>query len=324
MNILVTGGAGYIGSHTCKTLRLAGHVPVAYDNLSLGHRQSVQWGPLVVGELTDQARLEETLRTFRIEAVIHFAARSRVGESMQVPGAYFLNNVAGTAQLLEAMRHCAVSSIVFSSSCAVYGVPDHLPIEEGCPTRPINPYGESKLAIEKMLYWLGALQGLRWVALRYFNAAGADPDGDLGERHDPETHLLPLAIRAASPGDFRLAVFGTDYPTPDGTAIRDYVHVTDLAEAHLLALQALQNDPVNACFNLGTGQGTSVREVIATVEAVTGQPVRQMTAARRAGDIPVLVARADKAVQHLGWQPRRSAMQTMIQDVWNWEGRRRA
>ena len=323
MRDLVPGGAGYIGSQTCKALARAGHEPVVYDNLSLGHRWSVQWGPLVVGDLADQARLETTMREFRIEAVVHFAAKSCVGESMQEPMAYFLNNISGTAHLLDAMLRCNVSRIVFSSTCAVHGIPERVPIEETCPTRPINPYGESKLAIEKMLYWLGALQDLRWVALRYFNAAGADPEGELGEVHDPETHLIPLVIRAASPGDFRLPIFGTDYPTPDGTAIRDYIHVADLADAHLLALQALHDAPVNDVFNLGTGHGTSVMEVIAAVEAVTGWPVRHEPSSRRAGDIPILVAKAEKAVHRFGWRPRRSAIHTMVQDVWAWECRRR-
>ncbi|MBF0460825.1 MAG: UDP-glucose 4-epimerase GalE [Magnetococcales bacterium] len=321
MRILVAGGAGYIGSHTCKTLAQAGHEPVVYDNLSLGHAESVKWGPLVVGDLADQALLEATLREFQIEAVVHFAAKSCVGESMQEPMPYFINNSVGTTRLLDAMLRCGVSRIVFSSTCAVYGVPDFVPIEETCPTRPINPYGETKLAIEKMLHWLGVLHGLRWISLRYFNAAGADPAGELGEEHDPETHLIPLVLRAAAPGTARLQVFGTDYPTPDGTAIRDYIHVTDLADAHVMALAALSADPVNDCFNLGTGQGTSVMEVLATVAAVTGWPVRHETVARRPGDIPILVAKTDKTAQHFGWRPRRSSIQTIVQDTWNWECR---
>jgi UDP-arabinose 4-epimerase len=323
MNVLVTGGAGYIGSHTCKALALAGHIPVAYDNLSMGHRWAVQWGPLVVGELANQFAVEQAIAAHDIEAVVHFAARAYVGESMQDPMLYFVNNSLATTCLLQAMMKCNVRKIVFSSTCATYGIPEHLPIDEGFQTRPVNPYGESKLAVENMLRWLGKLKGLNWVGLRYFNAAGADPDAEIGELHDPETHLIPLALRAACPGDFRLQLFGTDYPTPDGTAIRDYVHVNDLASAHVLALEKLNTQMVNDVFNLGTGKGISVLQLLSTVSATVGSDVRYVASPRREGDPPVLVARADKAQRHLEWVPRHSAIENIVRDAWNWEQKNR-
>lgn len=321
MKVLVTGGAGYIGSHTCKALATAGHDPVVYDNLSMGHRWAVKWGPLEIGDIADREKVESVLRRHRVEAVIHFAASAYVGESMTDPMKYFLNNTVGTTLLLDAMLKCDVRNIVFSSTCATYGIPERTPIDERFPTQPVNPYGESKLTIERHLRWLGELEGLRWIALRYFNAAGADPEGDIGEVHDPETHLIPLALRAAMPGDFTLQVYGSDYPTPDGTAIRDYIHVSDLAVAHVQAQNALQGEAVNDVFNLGTGKGASVREVIATVKEVTQREVRYQLSPRRPGDPPVLVAQAEKARHRLGWVPVHSAIDMIIADAWAWQNK---
>ena len=318
MKVLVTGGAGYVGSHTCKALARAGHEPVVYDNLSTGHRWAVKWGPCVVADIADPATLEAALRDHRIDAVIHFAGSCYVEESIRDPMKYFRNNVLGSEVLLESMMRCGVEKIIFSSSCAVYGVPDAVPIAEDHPTRPINPYGESKLVVEKMLRWLGETKGLRWIALRYFNAAGADADGEIGESHEPETHLIPLAIKAAAGGDYRLSIFGTDHPTPDGTAIRDYVHVSDLATAHLLALQSLDLNSANGAVNLGAGNGTSVREVIKLVEKITGAKVRYTDADRRTGDPPELVADIAKVQSFLNWTPPRSSLSAIVEDAWRW------
>lgn len=318
MKVLVTGGAGYIGSHACKALAQAGYEPIAYDNLSVGHEWAVKWGPLVIGELADRNRLVAIIKEHKIEAVMHFAANAYVGESMQDPAKYFTNNIAASMFLLDAIVSTGVDRIVFSSSCVTYGVPTRIPIDETHPTVPVNPYGESKLTVEKALRWMGELKQLRWIALRYFNACGADPDGEIGEDHDPETHLIPLTLKAAAPGDFRLSVFGTDYPTPDGTAIRDYIHVTDLAHAHVLALRVLENQAVNTAINLGTGQGASVKQVIAAVEKVTGLKVRREEAPRRAGDPPELVADARKAKTALSWTPKRSTLETIVEDSWRW------
>ena len=318
MKVLVTGGAGYIGSHTCKILAESGHEPVVFDNLSEGHRWAVKWGPLVVGEIADRALLETTMKAQRIEAVIHFAGCAYVGESMRQPMKYFANNTLGSMALLDAMMRVGVPRIVFSSSCVTYGLPVSTPIDETHPTLPVSPYGESKLAVEKALRWLGTQGGLYWIALRYFNAAGADPEGELGEVHDPETHLIPLALRAAAPGDYRLQILGTDYPTRDGTAIRDYVHVADLARAHVLALTALEREGLNDVVNLGAGNGASVLDVVSAVEKVTGLNVRRVAAPRRAGDPPALVADASKARRMLSWVPQRSDLETIVADAWEW------
>src|SRR5207302_1259202 len=263
--ILVTGGAGYVGGHACKALAGAGYRPVVYDNLSRGHREAVRWGPLVEGDLHDRARLVAALREHGIGAVMHFAAFAYVGESVTEPEIYYRNNVGGTLALLAAMREAAVGTIVFSSTCAVYGIPDRLPIGETTAKAPLNPYGETKLAIERALHWYAGAYDLRFAALRYFNAAGADIDGEIGEEHEPETHLIPRVLRAALGTGEPVEVYGTDYPTPDGTAIRDYIHVTDLADAHVRALLYLSAGGDSAAVNLGTGQGCSVRPVIATV-----------------------------------------------------------
>lgn len=271
MNVLVTGGAGYIGSHAAKALAMAGHHPIVYDNLSRGYAKAVRWGPLVQGDTRDQDLIARTLRQHKINAVLHFAAYAYVGESMSDPGLYFDNNFTGSLQLLEAMRRSGVRDIVFSSTCATYGNPEQIPISELHPQRPVNPYGESKLMVEKILRWYGEIHKMRWIALRYFNAAGADPEGEIGEHHDPETHLIPLVLEAAQSPERPVSIFGTDYPTPDGTAVRDYIHVTDLAKAHLKALEYVVLERENRAFNLGTGNGHSVQEVITAVAAVTGQ-----------------------------------------------------
>jgi|APFre7841882590_1041340.scaffolds.fasta_scaffold22988_2 UDP-arabinose 4-epimerase len=317
-SVLVTGGAGYIGSHTCKALAAAGYSPVALDNLVYGHRWAVRWGALEQADLADREAIERVLHKHDIAAVIHFAAYAYVGESMTDPGKYFRNNVANTLNLLEAMRAAGVGRIVFSSTCATYGVPDAVPIAEDHPQRPVNPYGESKLFIERALYWNGVAHGLRWMALRYFNAAGADPDGEIGEDHDPETHLIPLAIETALGRRHELQVMGADYPTPDGTAVRDYIHVTDLADAHVRALRHLEAEGTSGALNLGTGRGHSVREVVAMVERVSGRKVNARNAPRRAGDPPALVAAPGRAKELLGWEPRWSSLETIVQTAYRW------
>ena len=322
--ILVTGGAGYIGSHACKALARAGYEPVAYDNLGRGHREAVRWGPLVEGELADRALLVRTLRRFDIATVMHFAAFAYVGESVAKPALYFENNVANSLNLFAAMLEAGVKRIVFSSTCATYGIPDKVPIDESAPQQPVNPYGESKLMIERMLHWLGQGDGLRHVALRYFNAAGADPDAEIGEDHDPETHLIPLLLLTALGRRDAIDVFGTDYPTPDGTAIRDYIHVKDLAEAHVAALEHLGGGGDSLALNLGTGRGHSVREAISAAERVTGRPVAWRAAPRRVGDPPVLVADARRAAALLGWTPRLSALDEIIGTAWAWHRKRHA
>jgi UDP-glucose-4-epimerase GalE len=315
--VLVTGGAGYIGSHTCKALANAGFTPVTYDNLVHGHSWAVRWGPLVRGDLANQALLADTLRRYSITAVIHFAAFAYVGESMSAPGKYFGNNVSNTLTLLEAMQQAQVDTMVFSSTCATYGMPDKLPIDESQTQKPINPYGESKLFAERMLQWWGNAHGLRWTALRYFNAAGADRDGDIGEDHQPETHLIPIAIQAAMGLRAPLDIFGCDYPTPDGTAVRDYVHVSDLATAHVAALKRLQRGGDSIALNLGTGTGHSVRDVVSMVEVFGGRvPVRM--AARRLGDPPLLVAAANRAREVLEWEPRHSSLDEIVSTAWRW------
>src|SRR5579871_5041882 len=268
MPILVTGGAGYIGSHTAKALAQAGFQPIVIDSLERGHREAVQWGPFIQADIGDRAALEKLFREHSIDAVLHFAAFAYVGESMQRPELYFRNNFVKTLNLLESMHAAGVRTIVFSSTCATYGNPLRIPIDEEHPQNPVNPYGESKVMVERLLHWFGVVHGLRWTALRYFNAAGADPDGRLGEEHDPEPHLIPLTISAATGRGKTLEIYGTDYDTPDGTAIRDYLHVTDLGTAHVAALKYLQEGGESTAFNLGTGTGHSVREVIAMVERV--------------------------------------------------------
>jgi UDP-glucose-4-epimerase GalE len=322
--IMVTGGAGYIGSHACKALADAGYDPIAYDSLVRGHREAVRWGPLVEGDLADQALLVETIRRFQVAAVMHFAAFAYVGESMTQPELYFRNNVVNSLGLLEAMHETGVRMMVFSSTCATYGIPESVPIGENAPQRPVNAYGETKLMIERALHWHGIAHGLAHVALRYFNAAGADPKGEIGELHEPETHLIPLVLRAALGQRAAIEIFGTDYPTPDGTAIRDYIHVSDLADAHVRALAYLEQGGASTALNLATGRGYSVREVIAVAERVTGRRVPQREVGRRAGDPPALVANATRANELLGWTPRFSDLDTIITSAWNWQRGRNA
>jgi UDP-arabinose 4-epimerase len=321
-SVFVTGGAGYIGSHACKILARAGYQPVVFDNLSRGHREAVRWGPLVVGDLADREELVKALKTHRVAAVMHFAAFAYVGESVTDPSLYYRNNLAGTLSLLEAMRQAGVDKIVFSSTCATYGNPDSIPIRETAPQLPVNPYGETKLAIERALRWYGEAYHLRSVSLRYFNAAGADPEGDIGELHEPETHLVPLVLQAALGQRSHIDIYGTDYPTADGTAIRDYIHVEDLAEAHLRALDHLLAGRESAAVNLGTGRGHSVREVIAAAEAVSGRAVPSREAARRAGDPPILVADPGFAAERLGWRAQHSDLHTIIRTAFAWHEKR--
>jgi UDP-arabinose 4-epimerase len=310
--VLITGGAGYIGAHTAKLLNARGMEPVVYDNLSTGHRSSVRWGPFVQGDILDTVSLTSALLEHQVEAVIHFAASAYVGESMENPGKYYRNNVTGTLSLLEACRKAAVGTVIFSSSCATYGVPAQLPISEATVQSPINPYGQTKLIAECMLRDYAAAYGLRYVALRYFNAAGCDPEGELGEWHDPETHLIPRALQAASGQGPLLSVFGTDYDTPDGTCIRDYIHVSDLAQAHWLALDHLVRGGDNVAINLSTGRGISIREVLDSVARVTGREVPVTWEPRRPGDPPALYAEPKLARELLDFQPRYSDLDTII------------
>jgi UDP-glucose-4-epimerase GalE len=317
MRILVTGGAGYIGSHAVKHFLASGHDVWVYDNLSTGHRRAVPPERLVVGDLSDGARLDQVLAGQRIEAVVHFAALSLVPESVRDPAAYYRNNLAGTLALMEGLRRHGVGRIVFSSTCATYGLPRRVPLTEDEVQAPINPYGNTKLAIERALRDYAAAYGWSVAILRYFNAAGASRDGTLGEDHDPETHLIPLVVQAALGARGPIEICGTDYDTPDGTCIRDYIHVEDLAEAHLRVLEALPEGEVR-CYNLGTGCGHSVREVVRAVGEVSGRPVPFREGPRRPGDPPVLVAAADRARAELDWQPRWTDLRDIIQTAWNW------
>lgn len=318
MNILVIGGAGYIGSHTCKTLAAMGHQLVVYDNLSTGFRELIKWGDFIHGDILDVPRLRNCLRAHKIEGIVHFAAKAYVGESVARPGWYYQNNIVGTLNILEAMRLEGVRHIVVSSSCAVYGTPKCFPITEDCPPQPINPYGASKLFMERMLADFEQAYGISWVSLRYFNAAGADAEGHSGESHDPETHLIPLALLAVKGDAPPLRIFGDDYPTPDGTCIRDYVHVSDLADAHALALQYLQQGNTSATLNLGTGVELSILQLLKTIEDVLGKSVPHTFAERRLGDPPRLVASSALAYKTLHWQPRHSAPQNIIATAWQW------
>jgi UDP-glucose 4-epimerase len=318
MNVLVTGGAGYIGSHTCKQLKLSGFNPITYDNLSRGHKDAVQWGPFVAGDILDPLKVEQTLIHHKIEAVLHFAAYAYVGESVEKPELYYHNNVQGTLSLLEGMLKANVKKIVFSSSCATYGIPQKTPITEDFPQNPINPYGQTKLMIEKILKDYGSAYNLRSVCLRYFNAAGADQEGQIGENHDPEPHLIPLAIRSVLKNT-TLKVFGNDYETPDGTCLRDYIHVTDLANAHVLALKFLdKTDKTFEVFNLGNEKSYSVKEIIQTVEDVSGMKVKAEIYPRRPGDPAILIADTTKAKKELNWKSEISNIKDIITTAYNW------
>jgi UDP-glucose-4-epimerase GalE len=317
MRILVTGGAGYIGSHAVRLFLARGHDVWVYDNLSQGHRKAVPADRLIVGDLDEIPKLDHTLLINRIEAVVHFAAFTYVGESVQDPGKYYRNNLVNTLNLMECLRRHRIGRLVFSSTAATYGVPEKVPITEDEPQRPINPYGSGKLAVERALADYAVAYGLGYAALRYFNAAGASPDGSIGEDHDPETHLIPLILQAVLGQKPSIEVFGVDYPTPDGTCIRDYIHVDDLAEAHLLALERLEPGK-GLCYNLGIGRGYSVREVIRAAQEVTGKPVQVKGGPRRPGDPPVLVASSEKIQRELGWKPRYAELRPIIETAWNW------
>ena len=317
MRILVTGGAGYVGSHCVRELLKAGHEVTVYDNLSRGHAAAAPEGSLVVGELSDQAKLTALLRERRIEAVMHFAALALVGESVEHPHLYYGNNVVGSYHLVEAMRAASVGKIVLSSTTATYGTPEKMPIAETTPQQPINPYGFSKLVVERMLDDYARAYGLAFAALRYFNAAGAAPEGDLGEDHDPESHLIPIVLQVALGQREKIMIFGDDYPTPDGTCIRDYVHIVDLAAAHLAALERLEPGRGIKC-NLGTGRGYSVKEVIESCRRITGHAIPAQVAPRRPGDPPELVADSRLARQTLGWTPRFATIESIIETAWRW------
>ena len=321
MRILVTGGAGYIGSHMVKLLAERGHEVTVLDDLSTGHADAVRGGTLVRGDIADVAATKKLLEQRRIEAVIHFAACSLVGESVVDPLKYYARNVAASVSLLKAMREASVAKIVFSSTAAVYGSPQRLPIGEDHAKEPTNPYGSTKLAIERMIAECSSAYGLNAVSLRYFNAAGADAGAGLGERHEPETHLIPLVLRAAAHGA-PVSVFGDDYPTRDGTCVRDYIHVADLCDAHLRALEWLGRGGSHACFNLGNGNGATVLEVIEAARRVTGKEIKVHSAPRRPGDPAALVADATRAKELLGWQPARADIDSIVRDAWAFERRR--
>ena len=316
--VLVTGGAGYVGSHCCKAFHSAGWDVVVYDNLSRGWREFVKWGLLIEGDILDRDHLFRAFQDVKPDAVAHFAALAYVGESVEQPGTYYRNNVVGSMNIFDAMLSVGADKLVFSSTCATYGEPQYLPIDEAHPQNPINPYGRSKLMVEKILQDYSDAFGLRSVSLRYFNAAGADPDGDVGERHEPETHLIPLALRGAGDPNYTLSILGDDYETRDGSAIRDYIHVADLADAHLRSLDYLAKDGATTKINLGTGSGTSVIEIRDSVQSITARDVNSVIAPRRPGDPAALVAAPNRAKDLLGWVPKNSSVDQLIRDAWNW------
>lgn len=318
MNILVTGGAGYIGSHTCKALALAGYTPVSYDNLVNGHRWAVKWGPLEEGDISDRDRLNAVIAKYQPAAVMHFAAYAYVGESVKDPGKYYRNNVAGTLNLLEAMCDHNIDKLIFSSTCATYGIPKKMPVCEEHTQQPVNPYGASKLMIERILQDFGVAYGLKSISLRYFNAAGADLDGNIGEVHEPETHLIPLIFDAVAGRRQSIVVFGDDYDTPDGTCVRDYIHVADLAEAHVLALEALKGGAQTTAYNLGNGNGFSVKQVIEAAGEVSGKIVPVVMGQRRLGDPAILIGDSKRIRTELGWVPRHPELKLMIDSAWQW------
>lgn len=319
MTVLVTGGAGYIGSHMVKALRRSRMDVVVLDDLSSGHRQAVTDATFVEGDINDAADLADVFSRFHFDAVMHFASLIQVGESVQAPAKYYRTNLNGTLNLLEAMQGAGVKRFVFSSSAAIFGEPQYTPIDEAHSKTPMNPYGFSKWAVERVLADYDRAYGLPSVSLRYFNAAGADPEGQLGECHDPETHLIPLVLQAASGRRRSVTIYGDDYETPDGTCVRDYIHVDDLCQAHLLALEFLGRNERSAAYNLGNGQGFSVRQIIDTARRVTGKPLQAEIGPRRPGDPAVLVADSRKAVAELGWRPKYQDLETIIRHAWAWE-----
>ena len=318
MKILVLGGAGYIGSHTCKYLSKLGHTVIVYDNLSTGHLEFVKWGEFIYGDIRDYAHIRKTIHQYNPDGLIHFAASASVAESVVDPGSYYENNVLGSLRVMEALRDEGVRPLVVSSSAAVYGLPLDTPIAEQMPLNPINPYGRTKMIMELMLHDFANTHKLPWMALRYFNAAGADPELEIGEWHTPETHLIPNVLNAILNPSQPIKVFGNDYPTPDGTCIRDYIHVWDLAKAHFLALEYLNNHRPSLALNLGTGQGTSIQEIIATAEAVTNKSVPYVISPRRPGDPSQLIASADNATKILNWTPEYTSPEKIITTAWQW------
>ena len=318
MNILVCGGAGYIGSHCVRMLEREGHTPVVYDNLVYGHREAVEGSLFFEGDISDRSRLAGILAERKIDLVMHYAAYAYVGESVENPRKYYLNNVAATLNLLEAMLDAGVDRIIFSSSCSTYGIPHSPEIEESHPQDPINPYGMTKFIIERVLEDYRRAYGLKYVSVRYFNAAGADPAGEIGEDHDPETHLIPIVLQTALRQRPHVRIFGTDYETPDGTCIRDYIHVNDIAEAHVIAMNYLVKGGDSGAFNLGNGKGYSVREVVETARKITGCPISALEVGRRLGDPARLVAAADRALRVLGWKPRFPTLENILSTAWKW------
>jgi len=319
--ILIVGGAGYIGSHANKELTKRGYKTLILDNLVYGHESSVKWGTFVQGDLGDKETLRKVFKAYEIEAVMHFAAFAYVGESVTDPAKYYQNNVVNTINLLDVMLESGVKKFIFSSTCATYGDPIEIPITETHPQAPINPYGQSKLMVEKILADYSHAYDLKYVALRYFNAAGADAEGEIGEDHDPETHLIPLVLDVALGKREQINVFGSDYETKDGTAVRDYIHVTDLADAHILALEYLKKGEPSTVFNLGNGLGYSVQEVIDVAKKVTGEEIKTVYAPRREGDPAILIGGAEKAIKVLGWKPRFAKLEQIIETAWKWHNR---
>lgn len=317
-NVLVTGGGGFIGSHTCKALALAGYNPVTFDNFVYGHRWAVKWGPLFEGDILDKNALNEAFKEYKPAGVLHFAAYIDVGESVKDPGKYYNNNVCGTVNLLNAVRESGCKSFVFSSTASTYGVPEKIPIPVDHPQKPINPYGWSKLMMEQIMRDFDTAHGIHHVALRYFNAAGADPDMEIGEMHDPESHLIPLTIKAAQGLRSEIKIYGDDYPTADGTVIRDYIHVSDLADAHVKALELLLNGSSSFALNMGTGKGHSVKEVIDAVREVSGRKFTATVIERRAGDPPFLIADGSEAYKMLGWEPKITGLKQIVETAWKW------
>jgi len=317
-NVLIIGGAGYIGSHMSKYLAKRNYSPIVLDNLVHGHREAVRWGPFMEGSMDDPELLASAFETYPIDVVMHFGAFCYVGESVEDPSKYYRNNVAATITLLERMIEHHVDKFIFSSSCATYGEPEGIPITENHPQNPINPYGRSKFMVEQILQDFAHAYGLRYVSLRYFNAAGADPEGEIGEDHDPETHLIPLVLRTAMGQRDAIHIFGTEYPTKDGTCIRDYIHVDDLAQAHFLALERLLNESPGGTYNLGNGTGFSVREVIEVARKVTGRDIPIKITEKRPGDPAVLIGSSKKAMMELGWKPRFNDLHTVIETAWHW------
>jgi UDP-glucose 4-epimerase len=316
--ILIAGGAGYIGSHVNKLLNKKGYKTVVFDNLICGHREFVKWGNFIFGDLADREQIHHCFKKYPIDAVMHFSAFAYAGESVSDPAKYYVNNVSNTLNLLEAMREYNVRHFIFSSTCATYGIPSEIPITEDTPQRPINPYGRSKLMIEEIIRDYDTAYGIRHINLRYFNAAGADPEGEIGEKHDPETHLIPLTIYAALGINEEIRIFGTDYPTKDGTCIRDYIHVMDLADAHVRALEYLKERRRSDSFNLGNGNGYSVREVIDIVREISGEDFKVRESERREGDPHVLISSSKKAMEILGWRPQYPGIEFIIETAWRW------